>query len=48
MALDELTVLVNRAKNLLDDPQPGLFTWCTALADTLTELSKKWTKGEVK
>jgi hypothetical protein len=47
--LDELRVLVNRLKYLLDDPQPGLATWAQFYGETMQAISDKWNGvGQVK
>ncbi len=38
--LDELRELNRKLKQLLDDPQPGLYTWRMALRDIISEINK--------
>lgn len=38
MTIEELQDLNKRLTALLDDPQPGLFTWCEMLWKVLAEL----------
>ncbi len=40
--LEELKGIVNRLKNLLDDPHPGLTTWCEAYGKRMQQLSDFW------
>ena len=39
-AIEELKVEVNKLKNLLDDPHPGLLTWNQFVRDRLIAISK--------
>ena len=43
--LDELKILVNRLKLLLDDQQPGLASWCIAYGQTMQGICDFWTKN---
>jgi hypothetical protein len=45
--LDELTILANRLKSLVDDPQTGLFSWHKCLAEVLAEIAEFAPKKEV-
>jgi hypothetical protein len=40
--LKEKVRLLNQ---LLDDPQPGLISWCLALGKTMDELNLLWKEG---
>lgn len=40
--LRELYDAVRRIERLLDDPQPGLWTWSTFLSDAVGSLCKLW------
>lgn len=43
--LDRLRELNRRLTALLDDPQPGLFSWCQCLAEVMRDLAGMWTTG---
>ena len=45
--LDELTILSNRLKSLLADPQTGHFTWHQCLAEVLSDIAEFAPKKEV-
>ena len=42
MTLEELQERIQKIKALLDDPQPGLFTWSWMLGKQMTEISELW------
>lgn len=44
--LAELKVHVDRLKHLLDDPQPGLITWCTMFGRTIESIANWWNKED--
>ena len=44
MTIEELKEITRRLTALLDDPQPGLFSWNLCLGKVMTELVGKWTK----
>jgi hypothetical protein len=47
MKIEELKELNRRLTALLDDPQPGLMSWCMALERVMSALVAGWT-GENK
>ncbi len=44
MTIKELKELNRRLTALLDDPQPGLASWCVLLGRTMTDLIDGWTR----
>ena len=47
--LDRLLLEVNKLKSLLEDPHPGLSTWCTCYAKQMDKIVNFWhPKGEEK
>lgn len=44
--LAELKVHVDRLKHLLDDPQPGLVTWCLMFGKTIQSITNWWSKED--
>lgn len=42
MTLEELTQRIVSIKSLLDDPQPGLISWCMMLGAGMEELTQRW------
>jgi len=45
MKIPELTERINKINALLDDPHPGLGTWCAFLGERMSELIAAW-QGE--
>lgn len=41
--IEKLLNEVNQLKSLLEDPHPGLFTWCEAYYNKLCEISSWYT-----
>lgn len=44
--LDEIKALIKRLNALLDDPQPGLLTWCEAYDETMQKIIAFWEAGK--
>lgn len=44
MKIEEFKTRVARLNSLLQDPEPGMFTWCDALGREMTELIDEWQK----
>lgn len=44
----ELKDHINHLKNLLDDPQPGLMSWCISYCDEMQWISKWWDQGKLR
>lgn len=42
--IDYLREHVGKLKALLDDPHPGLFTWCAAFEKHMQAISDFWNK----
>jgi len=40
--LKELSKLVDKLKSLLDNPEPGLVSWCQAYSKTMIAISDFW------
>lgn len=40
--LDYLREQVRKLKDLLDDPQPGLMSWCEAYGERMKAISNFW------
>ena len=45
MTVNELKEEAKKLVSLLEDPQPGLFTWCEFLNDTLDNIVKARNEG---
>jgi hypothetical protein len=45
-SIEKYRELVRQLSVLLEDPQPGLMTWCTMFADTMDRLADLWNVQE--
>ncbi len=44
--LEELKIEVDKLKHLLDDPQPGLASWCMLYGECMTNINNFWNQKQ--